>query len=203
MLDTAVSKMLYSKTHVWRNYSGRTSLSFDCCCYFGPLFESNGPSVDLQSTFTAPRAVWGERACVLCAAVCCVLCAAWCCVVLCAVWCFVLCGALCCVVLCAVWCCVLCGSLCCVVRCGVVLPTILSCHTSAPIAPIHHVTKYLYQSLSVTKYRRNTQFVPWKIQECRGSTHLKVLQQFQYVWHHLYLRQCSVEVLWMWKMSVI
>ena len=120
----------------------------------------------------------------------CVVCAMWesC------VWCCLLCGSLCCVVLCTV---------CCLALCGVVLPTILSCHTSAPIAPIHHVTKYLYQSLSVTKYRRNTQFVPWKIQECRGSTHLKVLQQFHYVWHHLYLRQCSVEVLWMWKMSVI
>ena len=197
MLDTVVWKMFYFRTHVWRNYS----LSFDCCCYFGPLFESNGPSVDLQSTFTAPGAVWGERACVLCAAWCCVL------MVLCVVWyCVVLCGAVCCVLLCGGVCCVLCGAVCWVLRgvvlCGVVLPTILSCHTSAPIAPIHHVTKYLYQSLSVTKYRRNTQFVPWKIQECRGSTHLKVLQQFRYVWHHLYLRQCSVDVLWMWK-SVI
>ena len=144
----------------------------------------------------------GPVCCVLRGAVCwwcCVLCGTvWCCVVLCAV--------CCCVVLCAVCCVVLCGAVCWVLRgvvlCGVVLPTILSCHTSAPIAPIHHVTKYLYQSLSVTKYRRNTQFVPWKIQECRGSTHLKVLQQFQYVWHHLYLRQCSVDVLWMWK-SVI
>ena len=144
MLDTAVSKMLYSKTHVWRNYSGRTSLSFDCCCYFGPLFESNGPSVDLQSTFTAPRAVWGERACVLCGAVCCVLCAAWCCVLR---------GALCCVVLCASWCCVLCGSLCCVVRCSQLSSVATLPLPLRPYTTSQNICINLYQSQNIGETR--------------------------------------------------
>ena len=147
MLDTAVSKMLYSKTHVWRNYSGRTSLSFDCCCYFGPLFESDGPSVDLQSTFTAPRAVWGERACVLM-----VLCGAVCSVVLCDD------GAVCSVVLCAVLCWVLCTVWYSVVLCAAVWCSQLSSVATLPLPLRPYTTSQnicinLYQSQNIGETR--------------------------------------------------
>ena len=158
MLDTVVWKMFYFRTHVWRNYS----LSFDCCCYFGPLFESNGPSVDLQSTFTAPGAVWGERACVLCAAWCCVLmvlCVVWYCVVLCgAVCCVLLCGAVCCVLCGAVWCCVVLCAECCVVWCCVAWCSQLSSVATLPLPLRPYTTSQnicinLYQSQNIGETR--------------------------------------------------
>ena len=128
-------------------------MSFDCCCYFGPLFESNGPSVDLQSTFTAPRAVRGERACVLCGAVCCVLCAVWC-FVLCGALCFVvLCGAVCCVVLCAVWCCVLFAVWRCVVWCSQLSSVATLPLPLRPYTTSQNICINLYQSQNIGETR--------------------------------------------------